>query len=206
VKHALVAATRELLADGTKPTMEAAAARASISRTTAYRYFPNTRALMVATYPHIDQQSLLGADPPADPVARLEAVVDNHLQRILTFEPEQRTVLRLSLEPDQGNALALPMNRGMRIGWIEDALTPLHGRLADDELRRLVLGIGATVGIEAFAWLTDIARLSREDAIAIMRSNALTLLRDALGAQRGANIGASRPHPDDGKRASGGLR
>lgn len=48
------------------------------------------------------------------------------------------------------------------------------------ELRRLTYGIGATLGIEAFVWLTDIARLPREQATAIMRSNASGLLRSAI--------------------------
>lgn len=199
-RAALIAATRELLADGANPTMEAAATRASISRTTAYRYFPNTRALLVATYPHIEQRSLLGADAPADPEGRLAAVVDDHMRRILTFEPEQRTVLRLSLEPGGAAAPALPMHRGLRIGWIEDALAPLCDRLAPDELRRLVLGIGATIGIEAFVWLTDIAKLSREDAVAVMRSNALALLTAALAPVEGANLSPPTPREEDGNR------
>lgn len=183
-RDALVAATRALLAEGISPTMEAAAARAAVSRTTAYRYFPSTRALLVATYPHIDQPSLLGDDPPADPRARLAAVADDQLRRILTFEPEMRTVLRLSLEPaaagGDGGGSALPMNRGLRIGWIEDALAPLRGELPAARLRTLVLGIGATLGIEAFVWLTDIAGLSHEEAAATMRANALGLLDAAL--------------------------
>jgi AcrR family transcriptional regulator len=158
--------------------MEGAADAASISRTTAYRYFPNLRALLVATYPHIEERSLLGPEPPKNPVARLEAVADDQGRRILTYEAEMRAVLRLSLEsnPDAG----LPMHRGLRIGWIEDALAPLQGRIGDEDLRRLVYGIGATLGIEAFVWLTDIARLPREEAVAVMRANALGILRAAL--------------------------
>jgi AcrR family transcriptional regulator len=185
-RDALVGATRALLAEGISPTMEAAAARAAVSRTTAYRYFPSTRALLVATYPHIDRPSLLGDDPPADPRARLAAVADDQLRRILTFEPEMRTVLRLSLEPaaaGDGAGTALPMNRGLRIGWIEDALAPLRGELPAAELRTLVLGIGATLGIEAFVWLTDIAGLSREAAAATMRANALGLLEAAVASR-----------------------
>ncbi len=49
---ALVAATRELLAAGLTPTVEDAAERADISRTTAYRYFPNQRSLLAGRSPH----------------------------------------------------------------------------------------------------------------------------------------------------------
>jgi hypothetical protein len=68
----------------------------------------------------------------------------------------------------------------MRIDWIADALAPLRGQMAEDDLERLIYGIGATLGIEAFVWLTDIAKVSREEAAAIMRSNASRLLRAAI--------------------------
>ena len=99
-------------------------------------------------------------------------MAEDQTRRILKYEPEMRAVLRLSLEADATGGPELPMHRGLRIGWIEDALAPLRGQMPEDELRRLIYGIGATLGIEAFVWLTDIARLSREEAVAIMRSNA----------------------------------
>ena len=49
----MVDATRELLAEGMAPTVEQAAERAAVSRTTAYRYFPNQRALLIASYPQL---------------------------------------------------------------------------------------------------------------------------------------------------------
>ncbi|HVB65219.1 MAG TPA: TetR/AcrR family transcriptional regulator [Nitrolancea sp.] len=186
-REALIAAARQLLSEGVTPTMEAAAAAASISRTTAYRYFPNLRALLVATYPHIEQQSLLGADPPADPMARLKLVAEDQARRILTYEPEMRTVLRLSLDAGAPADPGLPMHRGLRIGWIEDALAPLHSTLPAAVLRRLTYGIGATLGIEAFVWLTDIAGVAREEAVAIMCANALGLLSAAIAGDATAS-------------------
>src|SRR5438128_10175335 len=93
-REALIAATRELLAEGVVPTMEGASAAAQVSRTTAYRYFPNMPALLAAAYPHIEQRSLLGEDPPQDPAARLQIVAEAHTRRILQNEPEMRAVLR----------------------------------------------------------------------------------------------------------------
>jgi AcrR family transcriptional regulator len=186
-RDALIAATRELLAQGVTPTMEGAAGAAAISRTTAYRYFPNLRALLVAAYPHADEESLLGSDPPPDAPARLQIVAESQTRRILEYEPEMRAVLRMSLEGDPTDGPGLPMHRGQRIGWIEDALAPLKGQMTADQLRLLAYGIGATLGIEAFVWLTDIARLSREDAAATMRSNASRLLRSAIAESAAPN-------------------
>jgi hypothetical protein len=52
--------------------------------------------------------------------------------------------------------------------------------MGQPQLRRLIYGIGATLGIEAFVWLTDVGGLSGEEAVEVMRSNAHTLLESAL--------------------------
>jgi hypothetical protein len=64
--------------------------------------------------------------------------------------------------------------------WIQEALAPLRGQLSNRELQRLVHAIGAVVGIEALVWLTDIAGLSRQHAVEVMRWSARTLLRAAV--------------------------
>jgi AcrR family transcriptional regulator len=179
-KDALVAAARRLLAEGVTPTLEEAAAEASIGRTTAYRYFPNSRALLAATYPEIEMGSLLGADPPEDPLARFEIMAESLTRQLLEHEPELRAQLRLALEGESAGGESVSLRRGRRIRWIEDALSPLGKRMPERELRRLIYGIGATLGIEALVWLTDVGELSREEAVEVMRSNARTLLRSAL--------------------------
>jgi AcrR family transcriptional regulator len=181
-RAAMLDATRQLLAEGVTPTVEQAAGRAAISRTTAYRYFPNQRKLLIATYPELDQRSLLGDDAPADPLARLDLVTELVGRMLLDYEPELRTMLRLSLDPagvDQG---ALPLRRGHVIGWLDDALSPLRERMSAVRVSRLVLAIRATLGIEALVWLTDIGGLPREEAVELMRASARTLLQAALDA------------------------
>lgn len=186
-RAAMVAATRQLLAEGVTPTVEQAAERAQVSRTTAYRYFPNQRALLIASYPELDAASLLGPEAPADAAARLELVTEQIAGQVIEYESELRAMLRLSLESPPPDQAALPLRRGRAIGWIEDALSPLRERLPAAELQRLALAIRATLGIEAFVWLTDVAGLSRDDAIELMRSSARALLRSALAENAGAD-------------------
>jgi AcrR family transcriptional regulator len=179
-RDALVAAARELLAQGVTPTVEQAADQANISRTTAYRYFRNRRALLVAAYPEIAARSLLGDDAPQDPGSRLELVMESLTQQLLHHEPELRAALRLSLELPRPDSEALSLRQGRALAWIEDALAPLRGPLPGEEVHRLALAIRATLGIEPLVWLTDVGGLSREDAAELMRASARTLLRAAL--------------------------
>lgn len=174
----LLDATRELLALGGTPNVEEAAEAAGISRATAYRYFPNQRALLVAAHPEIEATALLGEDAPADPQERLDRTISELIRLTIDTEPELRTMLRLSLEPGPKEELLL--RQGRAIGWIEEALAPLRGRLPRSKLRRLVLAIRSACGIEALVWLTDVAGLSRPQAADLMRWSALSLLRAAL--------------------------
>jgi AcrR family transcriptional regulator len=179
-RAALVEAARGLLADGITPTVEQAAEQAGVARTTAYRYFPNQRALLMAAYPELDLSSLLGADPPPDAAARLEVVTENFTQQIIDHEPALRATLRLALEPGALDGDPLPLRTGRGIRWIEDALAPLRDRMPEPQLHQLALAIRVTIGIEALVWLTDIGKLARPEAVALMRRSARTLLRSAL--------------------------
>jgi len=175
----LISAARELIAQGATPTVEAAAAAALISRTTAYRYFSSQRALLIAAHPEIEMTSMLPPNPPQDPRSRLDAVLHEFHRMILETELQQRTALRLSLEPGSQHG-DHPLRQGRAVGWIAEALSPLQGVLPEEELTRLVLAIRSATGIEALVWLTDVAELSREEATALMRSTAQALLRSAV--------------------------
>ncbi|HYH28823.1 MAG TPA: hypothetical protein VD903_00435 [Pseudonocardia sp.] len=112
------------MATGVTPTVEEAAASAAVSRTTAYRYFPNQRALVVAAHPEIDRVSLRPEDPPDDPEERVALVVAGTTRMVLDWEAQLRAPLRLSLEPGQ-DPTGPVLRRGRVIGWLEDALAPL---------------------------------------------------------------------------------
>jgi AcrR family transcriptional regulator len=187
-RDALVASARDMVARGETPTVEEAAAMAAVSRTTAYRYFPNQRLLLAAAYPETAATSLLPEAAPGDVTARLDAVVVAFTDLVATNEQQQRTMLRLSLEPHRDS---LPLRQGRAIPWITEALEPLEGDLDADRLRSLVLAIRSATGIEALVWLMDVAGLSTQQAIALMRWSAQAMLASAL---------AGSPPPVTGQR------
>jgi AcrR family transcriptional regulator len=168
------------VARGEAPTVEGAAEAASISRTTAYRYFPNQRALLSAAHPETAARSLLPDDAPDDVASRVDLVIDAFTRMIVGTEAQQRTMLRLSLEADPVERSQLPLRQGRAITWIEEALLPLGDEMSEAEIHRLAIAMRSATGIEAFAWLTDVAGLSREDATGLMRWSAQAMLRSAI--------------------------
>lgn len=178
-RRALVEAARALITSGITPTVEEAAAAASIARTTAYRYFPNQRDLLVAAYPEIEVRSLLGEDPPRDVEARVDTVVGEYLRWLVGNEAALRAALRLALDPGTDHEQLL-LRQGRVVTWLKDALEPLRGQLSDAAIERLAYAIRATTGIEALVWLCDVAHLSRDEARDIMMWSAHALLRSVL--------------------------
>ena len=85
-----------------------------------------------------------------------------------------------SLEPDAAQHESGQLRQGRAIGWIEEALAPLRGRMPEAQLRRLVLAIRSATGIEARVWLTDVAGLSSEEDVELMLWSAKALYRSAL--------------------------
>ena len=179
-REALVVAAREFVSRGITPTVEQVAVAAAISRTTAYRYFPNQNALLVAAHPEVGARSLLDADASQDPLTRLDAVIGKFLDLVVESETQQRTMLRLSLEAGWPPDKPLPLRQGRAIAWITEALEPLHDRFTESEIHQLALAIRSAVGIEALVWLCDVAGLTRADAAELMHWSARSLLEAAL--------------------------
>ncbi|MET0324156.1 MAG: TetR/AcrR family transcriptional regulator [Ilumatobacteraceae bacterium] len=186
-RQALITAARDLLARGATPTVEAAAAAASISRATAYRYFPNQHSLLVGAHPEVDAASLLDADDPLDPEARLDLVITRSAELLFRAEATYRTTLRLSLEADPAAQGDLVLRRGLRLRWIEDALEPVRDQLPSADFRYLVHAIAVVIWIEAIIVLVDLAGLSRAEAVEVVRWSARSLLRSALADRSGTS-------------------
>ena len=176
-RQALVEATRSLLADGVEPTVEEVAAAASISRTTAYRYFPTRQSLLLAAHPEIQDTTLLPAGAPEEPRARLTLLMQAFTSVTIDWEPQLRAALRVSLEP----GAELPTLRGGRaIGWIREALQPLRTSHPGVDVDRLAVAIRSATGVESLVWLTDVAGLSRPEAAAVMTWSAQAMLAAAV--------------------------
>jgi AcrR family transcriptional regulator len=196
-RNDLIAAARELISQGgAAPTVEETAQAAAVSRTTAYRYFRSQQELLVAAHPVIDRTSLLPPDIGDDPEVRLLAAARTLIEQTLDAEPQQRTMLRMSLESESPGEL--PLRKGRAIGWFEDALAPAIPRLSQAGVRRLAIAVRSAVGIESLVWLVDVAGLSREEAAELMLGSARALVRDALSAS------SARPRDRGHDRSSDG--
>ncbi|WP_436534055.1 TetR/AcrR family transcriptional regulator [Actinoplanes sp. HUAS TT8] len=200
-RQALIDAAHELLTRGLTPRVEDAAAHSGISRTTAYRYFPNQRSLLLAAQPQLQPDTLLGDDAPVEPRARLATFMAAFTDYNLRYEQQLRSALRLSLEhpgpdlPEPENSEltgagdeqpasrddARPLlRRGRAIGWVEDALRPLAESHPLVDRHRLAVAIRSATGIESLVWLLDIAGQSHEQAAETVRETALALLDAAV--------------------------
>jgi AcrR family transcriptional regulator len=200
-REALVDAARDLLAAGMTPRVEDAAARAGISRTTAYRYFANQRSLLVAAQPQIHPQTLLAPDAPMDPRARLDAFMAAFTEYNLRWEPQLRSALRLSLEPqerrpDPAEAQRPLLRRGRAVAWVEDALAPLQHSHPHIDRHGLAVAIRSATGIEALVWLLDVAGQTREQAAETVRRTAQALLAAALHEPGGGRPDSTTEVPE----------
>ena len=180
-RTALVDAARALVAQGGRsPTVAEAAEAAAVSRTTAYRYFPTQKSLLLAAHPEIEAISMLPDEVGEDPEVRIEAAVRGFMAMVVDTEAQQRTMLRLSLETTAAPR-ELPLRQGRAIGWFTEALGPLAGHLGEDGVRRLAVAVRAVSGIESLVWLTDVAGLTTQAAVDQMVWSAVALVRRAAG-------------------------
>lgn len=180
-RNALLAATRELLAEGRQPTVQEAADRAGISRATAYRYFSKPEGMaeeavldvLASAFEQLDLGAAMARPEPRD---RAVAAVSAILGMVLRNEPLFRSYLALVVS--QGPAGA--GRGGRRLRWLSDALAPLATVLPPPQFERLVHALSLLSGIETVVVLKDVCGLDDAKLDATVRWIAAALVDAAL--------------------------
>jgi AcrR family transcriptional regulator len=186
-RAAIVEAALRLYRGGATPTVAQAAAQARVSRATAYRYFPTQEALLVelVVTPGVARVEGLLADlSTGDVEQRLLLLLDTFGPLVIAEETQLRQALRVYLDtwlrsrrhPD---AEAPAVREGRRMRWLDQVLGPLPG-LSEAERRRLRAALALTLGIDSVVIMKDVCGLDDDEALAVLRWVATTLLRAAL--------------------------
>lgn len=173
-RDALVDALHDLLTSGREPSVADVAAAAGISRTTAYRYFPDQRSLLAASLPEAPS-TLIDEGSDDDPVHRLDQAISHYFELMERKEAHLWAGLRATLPPGPRVARSTKA-----IGWYADALSPLATTHPRIDVTALATRIRAVVGIEPLIWLVGAVGMTRAEAYELMRGNAHAILRDEM--------------------------
>lgn len=188
-RGAIVEAARALLAAGATPTVAEAAARAEVSRTTAYRYFPSQDSLLVEVAMNADVadiEDLVAAGGTAETaVGRTLTVLELLHRHMADAEVEYRTALRLYLDQwlrEKAAGEDAPVVReGRRRRWFETTLAPLRDSVSAEEWARVITGLCLLAGAESLVVLRDVCALDAQEASAAVQWSAATLLDATFG-------------------------
>lgn len=170
-RAAIVAAARELLAEGTTPTVAQAATAAEVSRTTAYRYFPTQESLLVEVAMNADVgdiEELAASEVTAEQAAeRAVTILERFNHHVADAEVQYRTALRLYLDQwlraAEAGEEAPEVREGRRRRWFEQSLDPLRDTVPEEAWRRVVTALCVLSGPEALTVLRDVCHV--DDAV-----------------------------------------
>lgn len=160
----LADAAEELVSDGERLSLSAVAARAGVSRATAYRYFPSVDALVVELSLRGAGGALAGIDFDALAALSLPDAAEHLVRRMGHWAFDNEAALRLVL-----HASVLPnaatVRPAYRRSWIHDLLAPCRDRLSLTDYKRLSAALTLLFGADAIVCLRDIAGLDRDESI-----------------------------------------
>jgi AcrR family transcriptional regulator len=187
-RAAIVEAAKELIGDGTTPTVAQAAEVALVSRTTAYRYFPTQESLLleVAVNVDVDEIEALVARPvdragAAERAIEILRLLNTH---VLAAEVQYRTSSRLYLDmwlAAMATGDPEPVVReGRRRRWFATVLAPWRSEVDPAELDRLVAALSMLAGIEGIIVLRDVCQLDGPAALDVAEWAARSLLARVL--------------------------
>jgi AcrR family transcriptional regulator len=184
-----------MLYEGDTPSVAEVAARAGVSRATAYRYFPSRSKLINAVV-----EDSLGpvlrrvASTNPDGRERIRELFAQTFPRFKEYEPQFRAALQLSLEhmalERAGKLVEEPYRRGHRIRILTQAAAPLRRQLGKRRFDQLVRALSLVYGIEAYVVLRDIWGSSDREIASIARWVADALVGTAM--REAAHVGNGR--------------
>jgi AcrR family transcriptional regulator len=188
-RRLLSEAARELLRTGGPLTVQAAADLAGVSRATAYRYFPNNDSVLVhATMPLIDSATLQLRPPDFDTSddQATQSLPEQASTLVRTMgawafdhENELRTLMRLSLAPEQAGSVNRRGNTN-RDTWIATLLEALPPHVSEQARERLSVALIPLFGADAVIWSTDIAQVDQDTALDVIAWMAAALVQATL--------------------------
>jgi AcrR family transcriptional regulator len=184
-RESIVAATMGLLRSGATPSVAEIATAADMSRRTIYLHFPTLEQLLVdATLgmlsEHAIEEAIDAADVGDEAEARVAAMITAIGAQSSETLPLGRSLIRLTIDVDDGPQSGVPRRGYRRIAWIERAIRPLRDRLDDAQFERLVSGLAMVIGWEAFVVLQDLRALDHDDQIEVSLWAARALIRATL--------------------------
>jgi AcrR family transcriptional regulator len=190
-REAILAAAIEILREGREPTVPEAADRARVSPATAYRYFTSVQDLQdeasaeLLSFVASSDEVAPAIDAAGDDVhARLEALVRTLGWRMLTDQAPFRQQAKAGHERwfahHQLDGEPADVRVGRRNRFIRQVLTPVEGRMTEEDHERLVAALAVGFGTEAATSLTDVARLEPGAALEVMVATCRWILDGAL--------------------------
>jgi AcrR family transcriptional regulator len=172
-------------------TVAAVAARAGVSRATAYRHFLNNDAVLLWATRPADGQPLLPppaidhTPPDTDLGDRAETLIRTTARWAFEHERELRAVLAVSLIADRAQPRKALMQRDR---WIAELLTGLPAHVPAATRTRLAAALTPLFGSDAVVWTRDAADLTIPDAVEVLVWMAHALITAALAE-------TADPHP-----------
>lgn len=185
MRERLTAAARAQLRDGGPMTVDAVAARAEVSRATAYRHLLNNDAVLLwATRPVqeavVPAVATPGTEAAGDLADRAEALIRATAQWAFEHERELRAVLAVSLGANSAERGSSRRGRMQRDAWVDELLSGLPRDVPQATRSRLRAALMPLFGADAVVWTRDVADLAVPEAVEVLVWMARTLVTAAL--------------------------
>lgn len=178
-RKALLRAARELLQRGEKPSVQDVADHASMSRATAYRYYPRIETLLQEAVvdgitEEVDGLQLATVDG-VTLQERIDAVVDNIIAMVLENEALFRTYLKSAAADEEREH-----SGARRIKWLSDAYGRDRTHFPAKLLDRMTAALSLLTGVETVIVAKDICGLDDAGTRELCRWTARAILSAAL--------------------------